>query len=148
LVNYWLCITTEKNWEVVRKKNVWGVPKRSRGFIQKVKLDDLLIFYVTPKRIAGVFKAASEPFVDEEAIFSAEGFGGEERFSHRIRLEPIVLTKEYVDFSALIPRLSFIANKKRWSGYLRRVMVQSQSRITNCFMSSYLKRLINSGVVI
>jgi predicted RNA-binding protein len=124
LVNYWLCITNEKNWEIIRKRNIWGVPKRSRGIIQKVKTGDLLIFYVAPKRVLGVFKAVSEPYVDEEAIFSSEGFRDDERFSHRVRLEPVVLAKEYVDFSSLIPRLGFIVNKKRWSGYLRRAMVQ------------------------
>lgn len=117
LVNYWLCITNEKNWEIIRKRNVWGVPKRSRGIIQKVKTGDLLVFYVAPKKVAGVFKTVSEPYVDEEVIFSADGFSGNERFSYRVRLEPVVLAKEYVDFSSLIPRLSFVVNKKRWSGY-------------------------------
>jgi predicted RNA-binding protein len=103
LANYWLCITNEKNWEIIRKRNIWGVPKRSRGIIQKVKTGDLLIFYVAPKRVASVFKAVSEPYVDEEAIFNSKGFRDDERFSHRVRLEPVVLAKEYVDFSSLIP---------------------------------------------
>ncbi len=124
LVNYWLCITNDKNWDVIRKRNVWGVPKRSRGIIRKVKIGDLLVFYVSPKRVAGVFKAVSEPYVDEEVIFSAEGFSSDERFSYRVRLEPVALAEEYIDFSPLIPKLSFIVNKKRWTGYLRRAMVQ------------------------
>lgn len=124
MVNYWLCITNEKNWDVVKKRNIWGVPKRSWGFIEKVKPGDFLVFYVSPKRVSGIFKAISEPFVDDEAIFSAEGFSADERFSHRVRLEPIVIAKEFVNFSELIPKLEFIANKKRWSGYLRRAMIQ------------------------
>lgn len=141
LVNYWLCITNEKNWEIIRKRNVWGVPKRSRGIIQKVKTGDLLVFYVAPKRVAGVFKTVSEPYVDEEVIFSADGFSGNERFSYRVRLEPVVLAKEYVDFSSLIPRLSFIVNKKRWSGYLRRAMVQIPKEDYDLLYGQLLKKV-------
>jgi predicted RNA-binding protein len=141
LVNYWLCITNEKNWEIIRKRNVWIVPKRSRGIIQKVKTGDLLAFYVAPKKVAGVFKTVSEPYVDEEVIFSADGFSGNERFSYRVRLEPVVLAKEYVDFSSLIPRLSFIVNKKRWSGYLRRAMVQIPKEDYDLLYGQLLKKV-------
>jgi len=140
LVNYWLCITSEKNWEIIRKRNVWGVPKRSWAIIQKVKIGDLLVFYVAPKRVGGIFKAVSEPYVDEEAIFSSEGFRDDERFSYRVRLEPVVLAKEYVDFSSLIPRLGFIVNKKRWSGYLRRAMVQIPKEDYDLLYEQLLKK--------
>jgi len=34
---YWLCITNRDNWKVIKKKNVWGVPKRHKNTIAKVK---------------------------------------------------------------------------------------------------------------
>ena len=49
-MKYWLCITTHDNWEVVKKKNVWGVPKRHKNTIAKVKPGDRLVFYVKQKR--------------------------------------------------------------------------------------------------
>ena len=33
---YWLCVTNEDNWEVVREKRVWGVPERRSKIIEKV----------------------------------------------------------------------------------------------------------------
>jgi hypothetical protein len=36
-MTYWLCITNEENWNVVREKNIWGVAERHRNTIAKVK---------------------------------------------------------------------------------------------------------------
>ena len=123
LVNYWLCVTNEENWEIIKEKRVWGVPKRSRGFIEKVNVGDLLVFYVSPKKITGIFRAISESFYDEDRIFSFAGFKREEIFPYRVKLEPVVIAEEPVQFDELISKLKFIVNKKRWTGYLRRAMV-------------------------
>mgnify|MGYP000725345656 CR=1 FL=1 len=122
MVNYWLCVTNEENWNVVKEWKVWGVPERSRHLIEGVKLGDFLVFYVMPQRIMGVFKAASEPFESSERIFSWGEFGREETFPHRVKLEPVIMAKEALQFKDLIPRLKFITNKKMWSGHLRRAM--------------------------
>jgi predicted RNA-binding protein len=39
-MNYWLCITNEENWKVIREKNIWGVPERHKNTIAKVKFGD------------------------------------------------------------------------------------------------------------
>ena len=122
-MKYWLCVTNDENWGIIKQKKVWGVPRRSRGFIERVKTGDLLVFYVSPKKIAGIFKAISEPFQDDEKIFSYEGFGREEIFPYRVRLEPVLIAQEPLQFDSLIPKLRFIVNKKRWTGYLRRAMI-------------------------
>lgn len=36
-MTYWLCITNEENWQVVKQKNVWGVAQRHKNTIAKVK---------------------------------------------------------------------------------------------------------------
>jgi len=64
MVNYWICVTNEENWNVVKKRKVWGVPERSRRQIENVKPDDLLVMYVKPQRVAGIFKAVSGSFED------------------------------------------------------------------------------------
>jgi len=122
-MKYWLCVTNDENWEVVKRSKVWGVPRRSRGFIEQVKPGDLLVFYVSPKKIAGIFKAISESFQDDEKIFSYQGFGREEIFPYRVKLEPVLIAQEPLQFDNLIPKLRFIVNKKRWTGYLRRAMI-------------------------
>ena len=123
MVNYWICVTNEDNWEIIRKKEIWGVPKRFRKLIGKVRKGDLLVFYVCPKKISGIFQAISEPFENKERLFSCEGFGREEVFPYRVRLKPSVVAKEYVQFDDLISKLQFIVKKKKWRAYLRRSMI-------------------------
>lgn len=107
----------------MKRRKVWGVPKRSKGFIERVKPGDLLVFYVSPKKISGIFKAISESFQSDEKIFSCEGLGKEEIFPYRVRLKPVIIAEEPVRFDGLIPKLRFIANKKYWTGHLRRAMI-------------------------
>ena len=123
----WLCITNGENWNVVKSKKVWGVSARHKNQISRVKPGDILVFYVkqekrgdsmAPSRVVGIFEAASAPFVDESRIFSAAGFGENERFPYRVRLKPLTIPEEPLEFKPLIPKLKFIRNKNRWSGHL------------------------------
>jgi len=118
MVNYWLCITNEENWKVVKDRKIWGVPEQNRRQIAGVKPDDVLIFYVKPKKIAGIFKSITEPFKSDERIFSTTGFAERETFSHRISLEPKVVLKDPINFEQLVPKLNFLINKKKWGMHL------------------------------
>ena len=122
MVNYWLCVTNGENWEVIKDKGLWGVPRRSRGRIECVRPGDYLVFYVIPGRVCGVFRAVSEPFVSDEPVFSWTEFGRPEVFPYRVRVEPVVLPDEPLEFRSIVPRLRFIRNKVRWSVYLRGAM--------------------------
>jgi len=50
-MKYWLCVTNEKNWEIMRMKNIWGVPKSRRYTIQNVKKGDKLVVYLKEERV-------------------------------------------------------------------------------------------------
>jgi len=129
LVNYWLCVTNEDNWNVVKKQKVWGVPeKRGKRQIEVVKPGDYLVFYVTPKRFGGIFKAISKPFESEERIFSWADFGREEVFPYRVKLEPSVVAKEPVPVDKLVRKLSFTKGVERWSVLLRRAMFKISAK--------------------
>jgi len=68
-MSYWLCITNEENWNVIKQKKVWGVQEKHRKTIGNVKPSDKCLIYVMstkkgdeliPPRIIGpyrVFKA-------------------------------------------------------------------------------------------
>ena len=88
-----------------------------------VRPGGLLVFYVTPKRIGGVFRAVSEPYIDREPVFVPVK-SREEIFEYRVRVEPALLPKEPVDFTPLIERISFIKNKRYWTAPLRRGMLR------------------------
>lgn len=122
-MTYWLCITNRENWEVVKEKNVWGVPRRHRNTIAKVNPGDKLVFYVKQERkdkqvlepkIVGIFEVASEPYEDSTRIF--KGHVPNETYPLRVKIRPVKLGE--VEFKSLIPKLKFITNKKRWSGHL------------------------------
>jgi predicted RNA-binding protein len=124
---YWLCITTEENWEVIRNKNIWGVPERHKNTIAKVKSGDKLLIYlkqekikdeVKEPRIVAVYEAVSEVFRDSSRIFKTPKGMGDESFPFRIKLKPVKIFDKLVEFKSLIPKLKFITNKKKWSGHL------------------------------
>jgi len=118
---YWICVTNEENWRVIKARGIWGVSERRKRELMSVKPGDLLVFYVIPKRIGGVFRAVLEPYVDREPIFFPVK-SRDEVFEYRVRIEPALLPKEPIDFTPLVEKLSFIKNKKRWSAPLRRAM--------------------------
>ena len=122
MTSYWLCVTNEENWEVVKERKVWGVSELNKGKIEGVKLGDVLVFYLKPKRVAGIFKTVSEPFKGEEEVFSSVGFADEEIFPYRVKLEPVTIPQEPIPFEKLIPELKFIGNKEKWAVYLRTAM--------------------------
>ncbi|MBC7094486.1 EVE domain-containing protein [Thermococcus sp.] len=120
---YWLCITNRANWKVIKEKNVWGVPRRHKNTIAKVKPGDKLLIYVKQERkdkqilepkIVGIFEVVSEPYEDSSRIFKAHV--PNETYPLRVRIKPVKLGE--LDFNPLIPRLKFITNKKKWSGHL------------------------------
>ncbi len=124
---YWLCITTEENWNVIKEKNVWGVPERHKNTIAKVKSGDKLLIYlkqerdkdrIVEPRIVAVYETTSEVFKDSKRIFKTPEGMGNESFPLRIKLKPVKIFSTPVDFKSLIPKLRFITNKKKWTGHL------------------------------
>ncbi len=48
---YWLCITNEENWQIIKKNNIWGVAERHKNTISKVKKGDRCLIYVKQEKI-------------------------------------------------------------------------------------------------
>ncbi|WP_456329936.1 EVE domain-containing protein [Archaeoglobus sp.] len=126
-MTYWLCITNDENWKVIKEKNVWGVSERHKNTIAKVKPGDKLLIYLKqekvgdetkPSRIVAVYEAASEVFRDSSRIFKSPKGMGNETFPLRIKLKPVKIFDKPVEFKPLIPKLKFITNKRKWSGHL------------------------------
>ncbi len=126
-MSYWLCITTEDNWKVIKQKNIWGVAERHKNAIAKVKPGDKLLIYlkqerdkdeVKEPRIVAVYEAVSEVFRDSSRIFKPPKGMGNETFPLRIKLRPVKIFDKPVEFKPLIPKIKFITNKKKWSGHL------------------------------
>lgn len=134
-MGFWLCVTTWDNWLVVKEKLVWGVSERFRNAMAQVKPGDELLMYVmqhrkgeelVPSKVMGAFKVVSEPFKDSTKVFKS--YKGSETYPYRVKLEPLVVGEKGVEFKPLVPKLSFVKNKRFWSGSLRRAMVKLPER--------------------
>ena len=127
----WFASSNRDNWEIIKRKNVWGVPKRNRTLIERVKPGDSILIYVAQKKdgenvlpsaVAGAFEIVSEGYEDAKPLFITPERMGDEVFPYRMRLKPIKIFKEPVEFKPLIPYLKFIKNKKMWTGHIRTAM--------------------------
>ena len=127
-MSYWLCITTEENWNVIRKKNVWGVQEKHRNTIGRVKAGDKCLIYVMstkkddemiPPRIMASYEVTSTVKTDKSKIFKPPERNRNETFPLRIKLKPERVFKKPVEFKPLIPKLRFIKNKQKWTGHIQ-----------------------------
>jgi len=107
MVNYWLCVTSQENWDVIKGKKIWGVSKRYRRKMEKVNVGDFLAFYVKKQGIAGIFKVVSKPFEDNKELFEAKK--EEEAFPLRVKLDILVLPKEVIPFETLAKKSKFFS---------------------------------------
>ena len=128
----WIASTNRDNWEIIKKNNIWGVPKRNKNSIERSEPKDKILIFVRqenagdtilPSAITAAFDIASKPFEEKTEIFKKPPtMHGEEVFPYRVKLKPVKIFKEELDFKSLIPNLEFITNKKQWTGHLRTAM--------------------------
>jgi len=126
----WIASGNRENWEVARKHNIWGVPKRSKALHSRKKKGDTILIYarsethakeVLSSVILGEFKV-TELFEDTTPLFTAPPQMGDEVFPFRFRLKQVKIFKEPVEIKPLIPKLGFVTNKTMWSGHFRTAM--------------------------
>lgn len=124
-MTYWLCITNSENWEVIRKENVWGVADRHKNTISKVNLGDKLVIYgiqekigddrILEPRIYGIFEVISKVYRDAKKIFKSRRG---ELYPNRVKIKPIKIPDNPIEFKPIIEKLEFIKNKKKWNTHL------------------------------
>lgn len=112
-MKYWLCITNEANWEIIKTKKVWGVIDKHKGKIAMTREGDELIFYVKPMRVGGIFEVISKPFREKTPIFKGE------IYPCRVKIKPIAISKRLLEFRPFINKLHFIVRKPMWGSHLQ-----------------------------
>jgi len=86
--NYWLCVTTDENWEICLSNKIWGTTDFFEKSIKSVQLNDVLIIYLKGFRLAG------SCIVTKTYFFSEEQKWEDRIYPHRISFEPdVVLDK-------------------------------------------------------
>jgi len=77
-----------------------------------------------PSSIMGIFEVTSEMFEETNPLFTVPLNMGTEVFPLRIKIKPIEIFLNPIEFKPLISSLSFITNKEMWSGSIRTAMRQ------------------------
>ncbi len=130
-MTYWFASSNRDNWEIIKKKNIWGIPKRNKSIIERVNPGDKILIYVSQKKendeilpsaITGAFEIISKGYENMTPLFITPEKMGNEVFPYRVRLKPIRIFKEPLGFKQLIPKLKFIKNKTMWTGHIRVAM--------------------------
>lgn len=127
----WICISNQINDKITRQKNIWGVSRRYIKAISKVKIGDTLLMYtvqeivnkeIHPSLITSEYEAISEVYEDTKHLFETPKNMANEDFPLRIKIKLITRFDKPIQFKQLVPKLSFIKNKKVWTGSIRRAM--------------------------
>ena len=131
---YWIYVTTSENWKVTREIKILGVARRHKNTLALTTKGDRCLIYVKQEtvnkeviqsKIVAEYEIISDTFVDEKKIFVTPRGMGNEKFDLRLRLKPLRIFKNPILFKPLIPKLSFIRNKEKWSLRLKgKAMIQ------------------------
>jgi predicted RNA-binding protein len=130
-ITHWIASSNRDNQKILDAKHIWGVPKRNRNLMHRVKPGDTILVYVRqekeddtilPSAITGAYEVVSEPYEDHSRLFTTPPQMGDEVFPFRMKVKPVAVFPEPLEFKPLIPDLTFITNKKMWSGHLRQAM--------------------------
>lgn len=132
--NYYMIITTEKDYEidVANNFNIVGFPDRNENSVKKFKKGDKIIFYVTKKSVfASIVEVTGEYFYSREQIWGDEY----DLYPHRINCKPIYVLKDVnqrVYIKDIWDNLEFIKNKHKWGVYVQgsyRVMTEHDFKV-------------------
>ena len=130
-MTHWIASSNRDNARILDAKQFWGVPKRNRTLMQRVKPGDTILVHVRqekeddtvlPSAITGAYEVVSEPYEDHSRLFVTPPQMGDEVFPYRMKVRPVAVFPEPLEFKPLIEDLAFITNKKMWSGHLRVAM--------------------------
>jgi predicted RNA-binding protein len=111
----WLALTSLDNWDLIKNNNVYAVKNKKSS--NKLDKNDILIFYVIPKRIGGFYKIIEK--TDKEII----EFKGD-KYKYQFKLTPLNILSSLVPINKknndyrILETLSIFKNKIHWGTVL------------------------------
>ena len=130
-MTHWIASSNRANQKILDQKQIWGVPKRNKTLMNRVKPGDTILMYVRQEKegdtilssaITGAYEVVADPYEDHSRLFVTPPHMGDEVFPYRMKVRPIKVFAEPLEFKPLIGDLTFITNKTMWSGHLRVAM--------------------------
>jgi len=130
-MTHWIASSNRVNQKILDQKQIRGVPRRNRTLVHRVKPGDTILMHVRrelegdailPSAITGAYEVVAEPYEDHSHLFVTPPHMGDEIFPYRMKVRPVAVFAEPLEFKPLIEDLAFITNKTMWSGHLRQAM--------------------------
>lgn len=84
-MNVWLCPVKLKNWRIIKKKKLFGVPKRALKAFSHLRPRDILVFYIL-KPVNGIIAIGR---VESKVFENYQDIWGKGRYPFRVRIELI-----------------------------------------------------------
>lgn len=109
-----LFITSENNWEIIKKENIMGLSERSGAiFFPKIKINDKCIIYVTKiSALSGIFEIISKN-VEKKVKWDNRNY------DYLLKLKPVITLENPITIREHVKKLAFIKNKEKWYTYFR-----------------------------
>ena len=124
-MNYWICITTKDNWNVIGSEHIWGVKYSQKRKIERIEIGDKIIFYVKGGILKGIFESNSRMYESEEKLFKPHQLSIQnEIYPLRIKLNLITPSILESNIMEIIENMSFIIKKKNWPAYFFRTIIK------------------------
>lgn len=134
-MEFWLAIINRDNCGVMKKNNICAVAKRHVNSIQRLKMGDKILVYVgreitenkeiKPSQIVGAYEVTSKVYEDDSPIFTPTKSQVNELFPFRVRIKPIKIFSNPVDFKENVENFEFITNKKNYASHLQGRSIRS-----------------------
>ncbi len=132
---YWLFVTNEENWNIIKKKDIYGFNDKSKKDLEKLNVGDLVIVYIIGKQIGGAFEIVS---LKEETNIKFKG----QDYPFKIKLQKIITPKYTIDFTEkMINNISIFKKAMRWGTIL---MGRATKEITKKDYK-YFEEILNDG---
>jgi len=114
MVNYWLTLTDEENWNIIKENNIYAV--KSEELLKQFSVGDLLVMYLIPKQISGIFEIKKLKTSKQIKFNSKE-------YSYFIDITPLKILSSPFEVSrkgnrSFIDNISIFKNSSRWGTIL------------------------------
>lgn len=112
---YWLMITDEENWEIIKVWNVYAT--KTEKLISELQKGDKVVMYLIKTQISGLFEIESLKSNKNVRFKDSE-------YKFFIDLKPIIILKEAINITSkwnnpkIIENVSIFKNSLRWGTIL------------------------------
>ncbi|MCB9362056.1 hypothetical protein H6504_01345 [Candidatus Woesearchaeota archaeon] len=111
----WLGLTSLDNWDLIKGNQTYAFKKQIS--YQKVSVDDIIIFYIIPKSLGGIFKVVSKQ-VTNPIDFSGANYPYQILMEKILILDELLIIDDKFKNYQITDSISIFKNRIRWGTVL------------------------------